>query len=165
MLPDGMPGLPAALVAAVATGAGDRVAVHAGTCAVDTVADFRRAATLAATAARSAAARGVRLADATDLGGFLLVADPAARAVLTTLADTTLGPLAEHDRRTGSELVATLRAFLDNHGQIEMAAAAVGVHRHTLRARMDRIVELTGIDLGSAHVRAELLLALNSWAG
>ncbi|WP_264024909.1 helix-turn-helix domain-containing protein [Mycolicibacterium insubricum] len=34
------------------------------------------------------------------------------------------------------------------------------MHRHTLRARLARIEELLGVDLGSARVRGELLLAL-----
>ncbi len=162
LLPSGDDELPASLVAAVAAEARG-VAVHAGTCSTATIAGFPRAATLAMTAARSAAARGVGLSDAADLGGFLLVADPAAGPVLAALAAATIGPLAEHDRRTGSDLVATLRAFLDNHGQLELAAAAAGVHRHTMRARMDRISELAAIDLSSAHVRAELLLAMTAW--
>ena len=71
-------------------------------------------------------------------------------------------PLAEHDERTGSRLVDTMHAFLELHGQVEAAAAALGIHRHTLRARMDRVRSLLAVDLDSAHVRAELLLALTS---
>ncbi|MGW1554756.1 helix-turn-helix domain-containing protein, partial [Streptomyces sp. NPDC002346] len=74
-----------------------------------------------------------------------------------------LAPLADHDARQGTELVASLRAFLENHGQWEAASAALGVHRHTLRARVERVQLLLPADLESAHVRAELLLALSAW--
>jgi DNA-binding PucR family transcriptional regulator len=36
------------------------------------------------------------------------------------------------------------------------------VHRHTLRARISRVEELTGLDLNDAECRVMLLLALMS---
>lgn len=119
--------------------------------------------TRAQSAARVAVARGTELVDADGLAGQVLTGEPATRAVLAGLARSVLGPLAEHDRRTGSELVASLSAFLEHHGQLEGASAALGVHRHTMRARIDRCRELLGVDLDSAHVRAELVLALAAW--
>lgn len=59
-------------------------------------------------------------------------------------------------------LVATLAAFLERNGEREVAAADLGVHRHTMRNRMNKIVELTGQDLDSAHARAELLMAITA---
>ena len=41
-------------------------------------------------------------------------------------------------------------------------AAELGVHRHTLRKRIDRVVELIGRDLDSAHTRSELWIALKA---
>lgn len=61
-----------------------------------------------------------------------------------------------------SSLVSTLTAFLEHNGQTEIAAAALGVHRHTLRNRLVRVAELTGLDLDSAHVRAELWIAVQA---
>ena len=66
-----------------------------------------------------------------------------------------LEPLRTHDG-----LAEALRAYLENHGQWEGTAAALGVHRHTARARVARAEDLLGVDLRSARVRAELLLAL-----
>ncbi len=132
----------------------------AGMAATSTVAGIRGAVRQALIAAGVARSRGVALVEFASLAGQALVADPASRAVLTVLAEARLGPLAECDRQTGTELVATLRAFLEHHGQWEAASVALGVHRHTLRARMDRIRDLLGLDLDSAHVRAELLLSL-----
>jgi purine catabolism regulator len=56
----------------------------------------------------------------------------------------------------------SLEAFLHHNGSWEGAARALGVHRHTLRARMARVEELTGLSLGVADNRALILLALRS---
>ncbi|MEZ0106939.1 purine catabolism regulator [Catenulispora sp. EB89] len=71
-----------------------------------------------------------------------------------------LRPLVEADR---SELVPTLRAWLAHNGQWDSAAAELGVHRHTVRARIARAGELLGKDLtaaDSADARMELWFAL-----
>ena len=71
-----------------------------------------------------------------------------------------LRPLVEADR---SELVPTLRAWLAHNGQWDAAAAELGVHRHTVRARIARAGELLGKDLtaaDSADARMELWFAL-----
>ncbi|MFC5993140.1 PucR family transcriptional regulator [Pseudonocardia hispaniensis] len=138
--------------------------VRAGRARLAPSGELADVAARAVSAARVAAARGTELVDADGLAGQVLAGEPATREVLAELARARLGPLAEHDRRTGAELVASLRAFLEHHGQFEAASAALGVHRHTLRSRIDRIRELLGVDLDSAHVRAELLLALVAWS-
>ncbi|MEV5011699.1 PucR family transcriptional regulator ligand-binding domain-containing protein [Streptomyces sp. NPDC056159] len=115
-------------------------------------------------AASAAQARGCPdLVSFESLAGQTLVTSPETRAVLESLAATRLGPLAAYDVRHGTELLASLRAFLEHNGQWEAASAALGVHRHTLRSRAERIQNLLGTHLDSAHVRAELLLALSVW--
>ena len=56
----------------------------------------------------------------------------------------------------------SLGSFLNHNGHWEAAAAELGVHRHTLRKRIDRVVELIGRDLDSAHTRSELWIALKA---
>lgn len=107
-----------------------------------------------------AAEPGGRIEHAAAMTGRLLLGEPSVRAALHEVARQSLGPLEEHDRRHATQLVASLRAYLECHGQWEMACTQLGVHRHTLRARIARVEEVAGIDLGSATVRAELLLAL-----
>ena len=60
----------------------------------------------------------------------------------------------------GTELVRTLRVFLDCSGSWTKAAEAMFVHVNSLRYRMRRVEELTGRDLGSLADQAALLLAL-----
>lgn len=65
--------------------------------------------------------------------------DPALRQWLAPL----LG-LAEHDR--DGALLATLRAWCAHDGQAQACADALGLHRNSLRYRLERIRQYTGLD-------------------
>jgi len=82
--------------------------------------------------------------------------------VLQSIAAGGLGVLEGYDAENGSRLVDSIEAFLHHNGQWESAAAQLGVHRHTLRNRMDKAAELIGRDLDSAHTRSELWIALKA---
>ena len=69
-------------------------------------------------------------------------------------AEALLGPL------DAEGLVPSLRAYIEANGQGETAARALGVHRHTLRTRMQKAARLLGRDLDDPAVRAELWIAL-----
>ncbi|QWF83900.1 hypothetical protein HUW46_07343 [Amycolatopsis sp. CA-230715] len=107
----------------------------------------------------AAAASEEHLTEFDSLTGGALLTAPGSRAVLDSVAEGTIAKLHAHD----PVLVTSLRAFLEANGQGETAATAIGVHRHTLRNRLDRAAEVLGCDLGSARVRAELLLAILAW--
>ncbi|MFC4852579.1 PucR family transcriptional regulator [Actinophytocola glycyrrhizae] len=143
-------------VVVVPAGVEVRTPGHAGRSAVCAPAGLPSALRQAVTAADVARARDVPLVRFDALAGHVLSAAPATRAVLAGVAATRLRPL------DGTGLSGTLLAFLEHNGHTEAASAALGVHRHTLRGRMDRIRALLGVDLDDAHVRAELLLALTS---
>jgi purine catabolism regulator len=70
-----------------------------------------------------------------------------------------LGPLIEHDRSRKGNLVATLRAYLET-GEQQQAAQRLRVHPNTLRYRLDRIREISGIDLEDPETRLNLAVAL-----
>jgi DNA-binding PucR family transcriptional regulator len=55
--------------------------------------------------------------------------------------------LAEYDRDRGAALLATLEEFLGRRGNISATSDALFVHPNTLRQRLRRIADLTGIDL------------------
>jgi PucR family transcriptional regulator, purine catabolism regulatory protein len=78
---------------------------------------------------------------------------------LQAYADAVLGPL---DGERSAELMRTLTAFLEHNGHWEAAAAALQVHRHTVRNRIAAVEELTGRRLGSAHDRQDLWFALRA---
>ena len=55
--------------------------------------------------------------------------------------------LAEYDAQRGSQLVTTLEEFLRRHGNISATSEALFVHPNTLRQRLRRVAELSGLDL------------------
>ncbi|MDQ8705146.1 helix-turn-helix domain-containing protein [Streptomyces sp. LHD-70] len=57
-------------------------------------------------------------------------------------------------------LMTTARVVLDHGGEVATAAKELHVHRTTLYYRLDRITELTGVDLRSGPSRTNLQLAL-----
>lgn len=58
------------------------------------------------------------------------------------------------------DLMVTARAVLDLGGDVAAAAEQLHVHRTTLYYRLDRIAELTGVDLRLGRSRTDLQLAL-----
>lgn len=73
-----------------------------------------------------------------------------------------LAPLVDYDVRHGSELVLTLRVFLDASGAWQQAATELHVHVNTLRYRVGRIEDLTSRDLSTMRDRVDFFLALAS---
>ncbi|TNM43247.1 PucR family transcriptional regulator [Nocardioides albidus] len=92
---------------------------------------------------------------------LLAAQDP---AVLHALARTVLGGVLDSDRDRGTELVASLRSFLERGGRWQETADALHVHINTLRHRMKRVEELTGRSLASTADRVDLFLALRALA-
>lgn len=73
-----------------------------------------------------------------------------------------LGPLVEHDNRKQSDLIRTLNGFFEANGNLAKAAQDLDVHRNTLVYRLDRISELTELDLDDSDNRLILHLALKT---
>jgi PucR family transcriptional regulator, purine catabolism regulatory protein len=103
-----------------------------------------------------------RIASAPDLGAFDLLLGAQSRPVLQGFVRSLVGPLVERDRERSSELVPSLRAYLEAAGRWEQGAQALGIHRHTLRYRIRQAEALLGRDLSSAEDRLELWLALKA---
>ena len=86
------------------------------------------------------------------------LAEPGVPEALATRRARTVDVLAAHDARHGTELTETLRAFLVGNANLATASAELGVHRHTVRARLDKVEKLCSVDLSNPVTRAELLL-------
>ena len=91
-----------------------------------------------------------------DLGSLeLLLSLP--DAALEAFVDRVLGPAADSER-----LLDSLAALLDSGCRWSDAAEALGVHRHTLRYRMERLREQTGRHPDDPGERMELWLAVKA---
>jgi DNA-binding PucR family transcriptional regulator len=64
-----------------------------------------------------------------------------------------LGALIDYDANKNSDLVQTLSAYLECVGSYDESAAALNIHRSTLRYRLTRIGDLTGHDLRNVDTR------------
>lgn len=78
---------------------------------------------------------------------------------LTEFARRHLGALIEHDRSRNGTLMETLRAYLET-GEQQAAARRLKVHPNTLRYRLDRIREVTNVELDDPETRLNLSVAL-----
>jgi DNA-binding PucR family transcriptional regulator len=99
---------------------------------------------------------GGKVASYRDLGSLeLLLSLP--DATLEAFVDRVLGPAADSERLMGS-----LATLLDCGCRWSDAAEALGVHRHTLRYRMERVREQTGRHPDDPGERMELWLAVKA---
>jgi purine catabolism regulator len=136
--------------------------VRAGVSAALALPSAPDAVKQAGLAVRAAQAEGRTVCRFAELSTYALLLASHSREALGLVAGSALEPLVEHDRRRGTDLLVTLEVFLAHNAQAVPAAAALGVHRHTLRNRIRKVTELTGRNLDSAHDRTELWLALKA---
>jgi sugar diacid utilization regulator len=74
----------------------------------------------------------------------------------------TLEPVVLYDSRYGTELVHTLTTFLENDASTVKTATGLFAHRHTIRYRLDRVGELTGLDVDKSEDRERLTLGIKA---
>ena len=99
-------------------------------------------------------------------------ADPAALGVTRLLLGTSgpgelddfvaraLGPVLDHDRRRGTDLVTTLEAWFAEGGRSRAAAERLHVHPNTVAQRLDRVTDLLGARWREPDAALDLQLAL-----
>ncbi len=95
-----------------------------------------------------------------DLGVYQLILSLGDREKLLAFHERTLGDLLEYDLRQHADLIKTLEAFFQCHGNLSQTAEMLIVHRNTLLYRMNRINEIAGIDLNRPEIRLAFHLAL-----
>lgn len=95
-----------------------------------------------------------------DLGIFRTIALSTGRAGLERYCKDILGPLLEYDRQYGTELVETLRVFLENNQNTAKAAKALFIHYNTLRYRMECVQQILGDALEDPQKRLAIEIAL-----
>lgn len=97
---------------------------------------------------------------ADDMASSRVLLGSADAESLRGYSDAVLGPLDAADR--SDELVRTVAGFLEHNGHWAATAAALRVHRHTVRNRIDTVGRLTGRRMDDASDRFELWLALRA---
>ena len=82
-----------------------------------------------------------------DLGAYKYLLRVALEGGIRDATVDAVSRLAEYDAQRGSQLVLTLEEFLRRHGNISATSETLFVHPNTLRQRLRRIAELSGLDL------------------
>ncbi len=94
-----------------------------------------------------------------DLGVHRLLVGNSRLDEVVAFVECWIGPLLAYDSRRGVDLVRTLTHYLDRGGNHQRTAAALVVHRNTLRYRLSRISQITGHDLSDPEACFNLQLA------
>lgn len=74
--------------------------------------------------------------------------------------DRYLGTLIEYDNANKKELIHSLQVYLDNESVIQAAAEQLHVHYNTLRYRINRIEEITGLNLTNPQHKLNFRISL-----
>ena len=122
----------------------------------DRIPDAAREALWAEAAARNLGGAVARYGDATPL--FL----PRTLGEAEMAAERIIGPLIEYDREHGSDLVRSLRVFLEHNRSWQRSAEVLHVHKQTLVYRMGRVETLTGRSLREMGDVVQLWLGLRA---
>jgi sugar diacid utilization regulator len=127
--------------------------------------DLHRAASealLAANVAEGDAERPVLAFEETGAYRLLLTAMSEDPGELQRFYADTVEPLVAYDDQYETDLLQTVEAFLDADGNVAGTAQRLFTHRHTIRYRLERVRELTGLDVGSTDGREKLSLGLKA---
>jgi purine catabolism regulatory family protein/PucR-like helix-turn-helix protein/diguanylate cyclase with GGDEF domain len=158
------PNWPELAIGALSTLAGlvgfSRVFVGVGGPA--TIAGLRGASQEARHAAGVAAGRGERIGvvAGADIAVHRLLVAGAPDELRRSVRDRVLGPLLAYDAAQGSDLVRTVRVFLEHSGSPTAAAKALHVHVNTLRYRVRKASEVLRLDLTDFPTQVDVYLAL-----
>jgi sugar diacid utilization regulator len=127
-------------------------------------ADLHRAGAEALLAANVAEAHALSELSFEETGAYrlLLPAMSEDPGELRGFFDETVAPLVSYDEQYETELVRTLESFLDADGNVARTAERLFTHRHTIRYRLERVRELTSLDVSSTDGRERLSLGLKA---
>ena len=94
-----------------------------------------------------------------DLSVYRLLFQIEYNPELITFQEETIGTLLAYDG--SDELIHTLEIFFEHNANFTQTAEALFIHRNTLIYRMERISEITGLDLTKPETRLAVQLALH----
>jgi len=144
-------------VTAAVERAGGVVAVGVAEPGTDLSLGYRQAVACATLAAGASLTTRTLHADA--LGPLRFVLDYPDLTHVRGIVRGALGPFAADRRAAGTELFATLRAFIAADGNVARTAEACFVHKNTLRYRLGRIHSVLGREPSDPEVKFELRIA------
>ena len=98
-----------------------------------------------------------------ELGIYRVLAATENSAEVGQFVREWLGPLLDYDAKHGAELVKTLAQYLECGGNYDETAEGLAIHRSTLRYRLQRIREVSQLELNDVDSRFNLHVATRAW--
>ena len=95
-----------------------------------------------------------------SLGVYKILSQDHLDEELERFYNATLKPLVDYDRKKSTELVKTLEAYFDFNGNFKKISNELFAHYNTVLYRMQRIREVTGMDLENFDDRLNLEIAV-----
>jgi len=93
-----------------------------------------------------------------DLSVYRLLLLLEEKPELQVFQEDILGPLLSHENK--DKLIETLEAYFEQHGNLSQTAETLYIHRNTLSYRLERIAEISGLDLNHPETALAVQLAL-----
>lgn len=98
-----------------------------------------------------------------EIGLYRVLGQGEGGADIETFVREWIGRLIDYDHSHHSDLVNTLSQYLECGGNYNATAKALVIHRSTLRYRLRRIKEISGIDMTDVDNRLNLHVATRAW--
>ncbi len=95
-----------------------------------------------------------------ELGIFKILCQDFLMEELEDFYNTTLKPLVDYDNKKSTELVKTLEAYFEYNGNLTRMSESLYTHYNTILYRINRINQITGMDLDDPNDRLNLEIAL-----
>lgn len=95
-----------------------------------------------------------------ELGIFKILCQDFLVEELEDFYNATLKPLSDYDEKKSTELVKTLEAYFEYNGNLTRMSEQLFTHYNTILYRINRINEITGMDLNNPNDRLNLEIAL-----
>ena len=86
-----------------------------------------------------------------DLGVFRILVQGEVNEELEQYFTETLRPLLDYDKKKSTDLVRTLESYFKNNSNINKTSEELFTHYNTILYRLERIQEITKLDLNDAN--------------
>jgi len=81
---------------------------------------------------------------------------------IRSLYEETIGPIDRYDETNGTQLTRTLAVFFRHNENLTKTAAELYAHRHTVRYRLEKIAEISGLSVFQTEHKERLGLGLKA---
>lgn len=95
-----------------------------------------------------------------DMGVYKILMNVSDDEILNDYIENSIQPLIDYDKKNNMDTVKILRTYLEHNGSVQETADILFVHRNTINYRLNKIRELTGMDLSDFKCRLQLQTAL-----